>query len=503
MHAKTILFVAGIATGIIVGFASPFASELAVAALALSSVQMIIYMFERRRPLQIRWALSLCTAIFSFAVFVGIVRVQFVEEKFSYACGTPCAFEGSIVSSPENRDAYQTFVVRPHNAEENMYDVRLRVPLYPKHEIGEEVAVEGKMAEPSAIFPHGDEKSFDYASYLHSKNIGSEMLFPKIETIGRSDATGAKLGRLKENLISRIDTYVSSPANTLASGMLFGNSSMSKELTDMFRTAGLSHIIVLSGFNIAIVIAFVLFVFAFLPLVARIALAAGTVILFVIMVGGEASVIRATLMSFVGLLAMFLGREYVARQALALSLLAIVIYEPVSLARDVSLHLSFLATAGIVYGSGPIKNLITTFLSNKFFVELSTTTLAAYLATLPYIMYTFGMVSAYALIANILALPLVPFAMLLSFLVVIASYVWHALALLLGFADSFLIGGVISIARIVDSLPMSSFSLSISFGVMVALYGIILVSLFYFSNRTKNETPVTYERGRLTDIIAY
>jgi competence protein ComEC len=136
-----------------------------------------------------------------------------------------------------------------------------------------------------------------------------------------------KLGRWKENLISRIEMYVSSPASTLASGMLFGASSVSRELAQTFRTAGLSHIIVLSGFNIAIVIASILFVLAFLPLFLRITLASISVIVFIIMVGAEPSVVRATLMAFIGLLAMLVGREYVARHALILSFFVIVMYE--------------------------------------------------------------------------------------------------------------------------------------------------------------------------------
>jgi competence protein ComEC len=503
IHSKTIIFVAGIAVGIVAGLSSPFASELAVAALLLGAVQAAVHVMGRKREAG-GLALSFCTALFSFAMAAGIVRVQFVEEKVPYACGTPCSFEGTIVSSPESRDAYQTFVVRPQDAGGNAYDVQLRVALYPAYAIGETVRASGKMTQPSVIFPHGEEKSFDYASYLHTKNVGSEMMFPKIETTdGGPHTTVYYLGRWKEDFVSRIDMYVSSPASSLASGMLFGNSSMSKEMSETFRTAGLSHIVVLSGFNIAIVIAFMLFVFAFLPLVARILLAATSVILFVLMVGGEASVIRATLMSFVGLLAMFLGREYVARQALMLSLLAIIMYDPSSLLHDVSLHLSFLATAGIVYGSEGIKNTITPFVSRKSFVELLTTTLAAYLATLPYVMHTFGTVSAYALLANIFALPLVPFAMLFSFLVVLSSYVSHVAALVFGFADSLLLDAVLFIAGSVSRLPGASFSFSISFAAMSVAYIVVASSFSYFSRARKNETSVTSERGMLTDIIPY
>lgn len=505
MHIRTIIFVAGIAAGIIVGLSSPFSSELAVAALALAAVQGCIYVIARKRETK-GLALSFLTSLLCFAFFIGVARAQLVEEGVSYTCDETCTFEGSIVSSPESRDAYQTFVVQPDGEREDVYGIQVRTSLYPEYEIGEKVRVVGKVKKPDALFPHGDERSFDYTSYLHTKNVGSETLFPKIEKLDEGDGNigiGATLGRWKEVFVKRIDSYVSSPANVLASGMLFGESGMSKQLSETFRTAGLSHIVVLSGFNIAIVIAFVLFVFTFLPFVFRVALAAITVALFVMMVGGEASVIRATLMSFIGLIAMFLGREYVARQALMLSFLAIIMYDPSALTDSVSLHLSFLATAGIIYWSKTIKTIIAKIVSQKFFAELLTTTLAAYFATFPYIMHTFGTVSPYALLANVFVLPLVPLAMLLSFATLVATFVSHSFAILFGFTDSILIGIILFAAEAIAELPGSSLPVSISSGTMYVIYLILSLLIFYVSRKKEDETLRTVPQQYLTDVISY
>ena len=506
MHSKTIIFVAGIALGIVAGSVSPFGSELAVIALVLAGVQGSILMIARKRDTEVNQsvALSFLTALFCFAFFVGIIRAQVVEERYPYVCSDACTFEARIISAPETRDAYQTFIVRPTDVEEKEYDVQVRTSLYPTYEMGERVKVTGTVKVPKFLFSHGNEKSFDYASYLHTKNVGSEMLFPKLEPMETGDrGLVARLGAWKSGLIETINTYVSSPANTLATGMLFGNSSMSKELNETFRVAGLSHIVVLSGFNIAIVIAFVLFVFAFLPLAFRITCAALFVLLFVLMVGSEPSIVRATLMSLVGLLAMLLGREYVARQALMLSLLAIVMYDPISLLQSVSLHLSFLATTGIIYWSEPIKQIIGRFILKKFFLELFTTTLAAYAATLPYLMYIFGTVSVYALAANIVVLPLVPFAMLMSSLVLIAAYVSDGAAMFFGYADSLLIDFILLIARTINKLPFASFNLSITFFSMFIVYIFMMYIIFYFSRRKKDETLLTTKEGYLTDVISY
>lgn len=518
MHAKTLTFVTGVLLGIVCGEISSFSSDVAMFAILLVCVQGAIYFVERKRKLVSeaeglthQFSFSLITILFSFGLFIGIVRVQLMEEKVKYVCESTCSFNVRIISSPEEKNEYQIFKAHPISAGSEMYDIQIRTTLYPKYKIGETLKVGGKVTVINTIVPHDDSKNnnkiFDYASYLRTKNIGSEMIYPSVEVVDGETLTFSDvLGRWKEDLVTRIDKYVSQSESSLASGMLFGKSSISKDLLQTFRVAGLSHIMVLSGFNIVIVIASILFVLAFLPLVIRITLASISVVVFVLMVGAEPSVIRAMLMSFVGLLAMLLGRAYVARQALIISLFAIVMYEPYALLHDVSLHLSFLATMGLVYMSEPFKIIFQNYFSHIKSVslkELLITTLSAYFSTLPYVMYTFGTVSPYAIIANILVIPFVPLTMLLSFLVVVSSYISGIFSTVFGFVDTLLISFIIFIAKMVESLPLSSFVLNISFLAMCVTYLMIIISIKYILSKQNNETRVTIENGNLTDIISY
>ncbi len=504
IHSKTLVLIVGICLGIVVGEVSRFATEVAVATVVLVFIQAPLLLVNRQQfTVDGKYRIPLVTILFSIGLVVGIIRVQLVEEKNNFVCEKICTFDATIISSPESKDAYQIFTVHPITHEENIFDVQLRTPLYPKYKIGETLQITGKVSEPDVIPSHGSAKSFDYASYLATRNIGSEIFYPQIEIIDIEAHTVKDiLGRWKENLILRIERYVSVPESALATGMLFGDSSLSKELIQTFRTAGLSHIIVLSGFNIAVVISFILFVFIFLPLFVRITLASVSVILFVMMVGGEASVIRATLMAFITLLATLLGRQYVAKQALIISLFLIVMYEPYALLHDVSLHLSFLATAGIVYFAEPIGNIFKN-ISTRALKELCITTLSAYVVTLPYIMYTFGTVSVYALIANVIVLPLVPLAMLLSCIVVVMSYISGVISSVFGIADMLVISFMLHVAEVIERLPFSTFTLTISFLEMCLVYVSLFFFMIYFVHKIKNETKSTYEDGVLTDVISY
>lgn len=500
MHVQTVLFAVGLALGITIGYGSPYATECATVALILAILQGTIYRFGRKSDTRV--ALSVCTALVSTGIVLGVVRVQLEEEKKPIVCDVSCTIEGEIKRTPELGDTYQTIVLTTE--EDDMYDVQIRAPLYPSFHIGDTIRAEGKVMIPKRSYPHGEDQSFDYGSYLRTHDIGSEMMYPSIERVDTEAHTlRAILGRSKEYLMKNVSTYVSFPASTLANGVLFGDSSLPKETKDAFRTAGLSHIVVLSGFNIAIIISFVLFLLAYVPLLVRVLVSSLFVVAFVIAVGGEASVIRATGMAFIGLLAMLLGREYVARQSLIVSLIAIILYDPYGLLHDVSLHLSFLATAGIVYLSDPIKKTLERK-TPRMMSDVLATTLAAYCATLPYISYTFGTLSLYALLANAIVLPFVPLAMLLSFLVALLGILSPFLASIVGYVDTAILSSITYVAALVSSLPFSSLSFRVSFPVLMFLYMLIMIGCVFLLKRSTNETIETRTKeGYLTDTISY
>lgn len=488
MHIKTLVASLGIVIGIWIGFFSTYATPIALVGILLVLVQGGFVLFEKKKNIR-SLSFSLGTLLLCLGMFVGIVRVQLVEEKSVYTCESVCSIVATVVKTPEQKNLYQELIV---SIDDSHRYISVRTPLYPKYTIGDTLTLTGKILVPENTISHDGEKSFDYVSYLRVHNIGSTMFFPKvIVTDTTAHSISAVLGRVKTDMVTRMNMYVSAPESYLGSGMLFGEDGMSKELVQTFRTSGLSHIVVLSGFNIVIIISAIGVMFKFLPLLLRIIFSVGGVFLFVIATGGEASVIRATLMAFVALLATLVGRKYVARQALIISLVLIILYEPYALIADVSLHLSFLATAGIVYTTEVVQILLMKYRLSKSFAELTATTLSAYVATLPYVMYTFGTMSLYALIANIFVVPLVPLSMLLSFLVVVSSYIHETLGLIVGTMTSYLLHVIIFIADGISRLPFSSVGVTVSLFGMVCLYVVLFVSSYVYAYIIKSKVHVT------------
>lgn len=496
VHSLTALSVFSFASGIAIGYLFPYGSEVALIFLCIAIIQFIFFFIAWRKRFKARVILP--TLLASIFIFSGIIRAQLAHDIVPLVCKQACTVSGEVIKEPEERDTYQRAIISVGDGYAN---VELYVPLYPKLLVGSIIQANGVIKEPDPIFPHEGKRGFDYLSYLHGKGIGSQMMFPEVTVLDFTNAGFfSSIKKMKSAMTERINRHISYPSSTLANGILFGSHDMPKNVEASFRTAGISHIVVLSGFNIAIIISFVLIILSWLPLAFRIALSFTSVGLFVIMVGGEASIIRASIMAAIALLATLLGREYIAKQALLVSLFVIVLYDPHSLLYDVSLHLSFIATSGIVYGTPIISSFLEKLSFPKMLEDVIATTVAAYVATLPYALYTFGSMSMYALFANIAVVPLVPIAMALSFLVTIVSYISDSAALFFGGMTSVLLDGIISVSQAISSLPLSSLSLHFSFGGMVLAYVFIVTSCAYASRRVR-VTPLSEDGVTRDDTI--
>ncbi len=498
-HLRTIIFVLGAAFGVVFAEKSLYATELVIFSMFVFVAEFAVYLFSSKKGSPS--LVALCLTLVSLGAMVGGVRTQFVQEPTVVVCEQACRVEGTVTRKTITKDVYQVFDVDVggHSAY-----VRVRSPLYPEYMLGDRVALYGVVDRPKNRPSHKNEQSFDYVSYLRVHNVGSEMYFPKVEIV---EAVGEKtlyfsLRVFQEHLVERVTTYISKPAAYLASGMLLGVTNFSQEMTDMFRVAGLSHIVVLSGFNVTILIVFVLLLLRPLPVLMRGVTAALVVVLFVVMVGGGASLVRASLMAGISLCALIFGRGYIAHQALILSFFVIIMYSPLSLLYDVSLHLSFLATCGIVYGYSFFKTLFSKYMNSVVGDTLSST-IAAYMATLPYILYTFGSLSLYAIPANLIVLPLVPVTMSFTLLTLTMSFISSYAATLLGLVTSVLANIIVYGAKVVSGLPFSQIGLHLSFFSMVSVYVVMIAVIAFFRTRDENETTETKEGEIISPIMRF
>ncbi|MCW2508850.1 MAG: hypothetical protein JWP68_1998 [Modestobacter sp.] len=212
------------------------------------------------------------------------------------------------------------------------------------------------------------------------------------------------------------------PAGLLPGLVVGDTGGMDPALTAEFRRAGLSHLTAVSGANVAIVVALVLW-----PLRARgtdrrgqAVVAALAIAGFVVLARPGASVLRAAVMGGVALLALASGRSRAAVPALSAAVVVLLLVEP-TLATDAGFALSVAATAAIVLLAPSWSRSLRRRGSPRPLADALAVSAAAGLVTAPLVAALSGVVSVVSLPANLLAAPAVAPATVLGLVAALAS----------------------------------------------------------------------------------
>ena len=261
---------------------------------------------------------------------------------------------------------------------------------------------------------------FPKAMFLAKDNIYLESFRPK-SIVPKRDLPDwghvlpSLLSTWKSSLQVTSDELFSRDTSPLVRGMILGDAVQSQEQEDAFRRAGVSHILVISGFNITLLFVFVRKLLGFLPKRLMFALSMIVIVLFVIMVGPQAAVLRAAAMGILGILALMNHRKASLLHVLLLSVSVLAWLSPFSLTSDPGLALSSLAVAGLVCFHSRIVLFLHWVPDTLALRESLSGTCSALFATLPITIGSFGSLSLVSIITNILIGPLVtPFMAIAS-----------------------------------------------------------------------------------------
>jgi competence protein ComEC len=216
---------------------------------------------------------------------------------------------------------------------------------------------------------------------------------------------------------------LSPDAAGLLPGLVVGDTdALPRQVVEEFQTAGLSHLLAVSGANLAIVCVAVLLLLRAARAGPRVAAGGAMLALlgFVVLAGPEPSVLRAGVMGAVGLLALALGRERLALPALGVSVVVLVLWDP-AMAVSFGFALSVLATAGLVLIAPRWSARLADRGVPRGLAEALAVPAAAHLVTAPVVAGMAGQVSLVAVVANLLAAPVVAPATVLGVLAAVTA----------------------------------------------------------------------------------
>ena len=324
---------------------------------------------------------------------------------------------GTVVSSPE--------IVNLDGQEYYKYNVELH-GLHPYKDSAKNdyIKAQGRLQIYSKV------SATKYTIRLGEQAIieGTPKSLFLIEEEGRINLRGRYMssntrGRIYDG-VYRSATNLDGPQKVLAQALCLGGhySELGEKRMKDFAYTGLIHILSISGSHIALLLALIYGLGRLVKLGKRTCLILGILVacIYCCIVGGDAPVIRVTMMSILMCMAYVKGRLYQAKQALCICAILCLVYDPFSLF-DVSFQLSFGATYGLLIWGKVLYERIQWL--PKWIKTPLVLCVSAQLLILPLQLYYFHYISIASLLAACIVAPILDISIILIFISTVISYV--------------------------------------------------------------------------------
>jgi len=441
--------------------------------------------------------------------FLGALRYQTAQPQITPTHAAYYNYKGlvqltGIVSAPpDQRDTYTALEVELESLEpleagsplvppETVHGrILLQVLSGTSHHYGDHISIRGNLQTPP---DYGD---FSYQDYLARQGIYSLMSYAYVELYEENAGNPilSAIYRLKDHSREVLQQNFPSPESDLLSGILLGDESgLSPQLKSAYQLTGTTHIIAISGFNIAILAGLITSLLNRALGTKWGTLAAIlTIGVYTILVGADAAVVRAAIMGIAGAMGTLIGRRQNGLNTLGLAAFVMCIFNP-NMPWDISFQLSFFATLGLVTYAPPLQARFLDFLSryvpedtaqrlagpiSEYFIF----TLVAQALVLPLLAYHFGNFSPLFLLANPLILPPQPLVMILGGIALLGGLLNPALGKALAYLAWPFAAYTNRMVTWLATLPAGKLSISTFSFLWVVLYYLLFFTLTFAKDR--------------------
>jgi competence protein ComEC len=352
----------------------------------------------------------------------------------------PVLVQGHVAQEPRLSDTGQQVLLQTEAArlDERSGAVEglllVNVPPWPAYHYGQRLIVRGQIEQPpTAERPN----AFDYREYLARKGIFALVQEPEVQTLPGNVGNPllVSLLRFRSYCHALLLRALPEPQAAVAAGMLLGlKASIPDQTYNTFAQTGTVHMLVVSGWHLSLVAAL------FMGIAAQFRLGRGATFwvalagiwLYALFVGATPTVLRAAIMASLIVLASSTERQTEPWTLLLAACLGLSLWNP-HILWDLGFQLSVLATASLFAFSQPVKSWLEhwpllRWSEARFITDTLSATLAVQVLVLPLIVYHFGNLSLIAPLANVLIVPMVPFAMMLGALALVVNLLAAVLA---------------------------------------------------------------------------
>ncbi|MBV9355809.1 MAG: ComEC/Rec2 family competence protein [Chloroflexi bacterium] len=315
------------------------------------------------------------------------------------------------------------------------------------------------------------------SAVLQRQSVFNELVFPRVDVLdgGPPSLDGTLPARLRQAADRAVRRFVPPPQAALAAGMLLGGSGgLDPAVRAQFRTAGLAHLMSVDGYKQVLVAGAVSRALARL-LGRRLALAPTLLVIlgYTVLTGASAAAVRAGLMTGAASVAGVVGRVPDPLTSVLVAAAVMALVQPPLLV-DASFQMSVSATLGLILLYPRLRRLLS-WPPGWTGDQIAVST-AASLATLPVTLALFGQLSLISPLAHVVAMPLVPPALLLTGLVIATAWL-PPFAILSGWLVWLPTTALMVVARVASAVPGASLDLGRAPPLAALLTGSVILAV--------------------------
>ncbi len=493
-------------------FGWPFSAILAGFAGALGIVAGLLLLWGKRVPLWLVGTLLVCGSLL-YAAFSKAVPPDHISRKIWGTRARTMTVEGVVAGevrqSSRGRGAKVSFILELERCDVlgmRSCSGKLLVNVFSRCAVSEadRLRLTGTLHRPFEFDPTG---RFSYERYLQGKGIGFILSVGKkgsVQELGLDERRRVlrEIARLRENWGKVFSKYLDPQEAGLMKALLLGERyDIAREIKDLFVVTGTAHILAVSGFNVGIVAFLVFLTLKVLrcPRRTQYVLTILFLIFYALLTGGQAPVVRATIMGVVFFLGFLIERRHDPLNTLAFAAWLILLWDPREL-YSVGFQLSFASVLFILVlyprlmmlfsGIAEWFSLIPARALARvadFLLRSLSVSLAAWWGVLGLIAYYFLMVTPVTILANLIVVPLVSVLTALGVGLLVFDALLPAGAAYWANCISLLLSGLVKTVYAASLLPGGYYYLRNVSAWQVGVY--YLLWLFWFWGKRRFAQP--------------
>lgn len=416
---------------------------------------------------------------FLISAFISNIYITYCNKKFEAVYNNFSNEEiiATIVSNNKETEYKNTCKIKL----EKYKDINfiLRVSKIKKIDLnyGDKIKVNGEYIVAESSRNYG---GFNYKEYLKTQKVYGIFEADNVEVISHNNLNKIELfsNSLKQKIITNINKILPESTRDLFLGILIGyDEKLSEDIQESFRKSSLTHLLAVSGAHIAYIIVGVSFLFSRLKFPKRVTsfLTIIFLIFFMYITDFSSSVVRASIMGIILLIALILFRKNDMLTSISLSLILILLENPYKIL-DIGLLLSYSATIGIICFSKMInrknKEEVNIYVKiKKYLKELIIITIFANIFVIPIMVYNFNTISLTFVISNLIAGILIGPITIGGFILIIISLINLKVAYIISIPYNLLLELLVQSTKLTSLIPLSE--------VLVPTPNILIIIIYY------------------------